>query len=164
VAFLVMGVDPGTYATGYGLIRMRAREGEVVDFGVIQIARDLAFPERLKRIHHSLLEILDRYKPDAMAVEEVFVSQNAKTTLRLGHTRGVILLAGSERDVPIAEYAPREIKQAVYGKGNASKEQVQWMLIQTFRLPKEIDPDAADGLATAWCHGLRATVQQSYRG
>jgi crossover junction endodeoxyribonuclease RuvC len=158
VAFLVMGVDPGTYATGYGVIRMRAREGEVVDFGVIRVARELAFPERLKRIYQSLQEILDRHKPDAMAVEEVFVSQNAKTALRLGHTRGVILLAGAERGIPIAEYAPREIKQAVYGRGGASKEQVQWMLNQTFKLPKTIDPDAADGLAAAWCHGLRVPI------
>ena len=157
MAFLVMGVDPGTFATGYGLIRMQAREGEVVDFGVIRIARELPFPERLKRIHQSLLELLERHKPDAMAVEEVFVSQNALTTLRLGHARGVILLAGAQRGLPIAEYAPREIKQAVFGRGSASKEQIQWMLIQTFHLSKSIDPDAADGLATAWCHGLRAS-------
>jgi len=157
VGSLVLGIDPGTRHVGYGLIRMRKRDGEALDFGCFDIDAALPFPGRLKQIHESIRSLIQKAQPDMVAVEEVFVSQNAKTTLKLGHARGVILLAAALEGVPVAEYAPREIKQAVIGKGNASKHQMQWMIRQTFHLDSNsLAEDAADALAVALCHGLRS--------
>jgi crossover junction endodeoxyribonuclease RuvC len=153
----VLGIDPGTQTVGYGFIEMHAGRCEQVDYGEIRMPKDQPFPLRLKRIHDSILELIDRMRPDAVSVEETYVTSNAKTTLRLGHARGVILLAAVERGVSIAEYAPREIKMAVLGRGGAGKGQVQWMVCQLLKLePSGISEDAADALAAALCHGLRS--------
>ena len=156
---LILGIDPGTRHVGYGVIRMRNRDGDALDFGCFRIDITPPFSSRLKEIHESIRSLIQNVKPDLVAVEEVFVSQNAKTTLKLGHARGVILLAAVLEGVPVAEYAPREIKQAVVGNGNASKKQVQWMIRQLFHLgSKPLAEDAADALAVALCHGLRSSV------
>lgn len=153
----VLGIDPGTQIVGYGFIEMHAGRCEHVDYGEIRMPKDQPFPRRLKRIHDSILELIDRTLPDAVSVEETYVTSNAKTTLRLGHARGVILLAAVERGVCIAEYAPREIKMAVLGSGGAGKGQVQWMVCQLLKLePSGISEDAADALAAALCHGYRS--------
>lgn len=153
---LVLGIDPGTNFVGYGLVRIEGEEGTAVDYGFFRVNDNISFPHRLKQIHDGVLDLIDRYRPDSVAVEEVYVSRNAKTTLRLGHARGVILLAAIERRIPVAEYAPREVKQAVVGRGGASKDQVQWMMARILKLQKdELSEDAADGLAVALCHGLR---------
>ena len=152
----VLGIDPGTRCVGYGFVRVEPSGSEAVDFGVLRVETRLPFPEKLKRIHSAVSELLEQHRPDAVAVEEVFVSQNAKTTLRLGHARGVILLAAVEGGFDVAEYAPRAVKQAVLGNGSASKEQVIWMVSRMLRLPEEsLEEDAADALAVALCHGLR---------
>lgn len=155
---LVLGIDPGTRFVGYGVVHIEGNRYRAVDYGYFKVDSKSAFPMRLKQIHEDVSTLIDKVKPDAVAVEEVFVSQNAKTTLKLGHARGVILLAAVHRDLAIAEYAPREIKQAVSGRGGATKEQVQWMMTQILGLPKEpLQADAADGLAVALCHGLRSS-------
>jgi crossover junction endodeoxyribonuclease RuvC len=152
-----LGIDPGTQTVGYGFIEMHAGRCEHVDYGEIRMPKDQPFPRRLKRIHDSILELIDRTRPDAVSVEETYVTSNAKTTLRLGHARGVILLAAVERGVSIAEYAPREIKMAVLGSGGAGKGQVQWMVCQLLKLePSGVSEDAADALAAALCHGFRS--------
>ena len=141
---------------GYGFVEIGESRQEVIDFGVFRVATRLPFPEKLKYIHDIIAELLARHCPDTVAVEEVFVSQNAKTTLRLGHARGVILLAAIEAGLELAEYAPRAVKQAVIGKGNAAKEQMQWMVSQILGIDqKSLEEDAADALAVALCHGLR---------
>lgn len=141
---------------GYGLVEVDPSRSEAVDFGVFRIETRLAFPEKLKRVHAAVVGWMERFHPDAVAVEEVFVSQNAKTTLRLGHARGVILLAVVEGGFEVAEYAPRAVKQAVIGNGNASKDQVIWMVSRMLRLSEDaVEEDAADALAVALCHGLR---------
>jgi crossover junction endodeoxyribonuclease RuvC len=156
VGLLVLGIDPGTRSVGYGLVRMEAGRCSAVDHGFFRVDHKLHFPHRLKQIHGFVSDLLDKHRPDVLAVEEVYVSQNAKTTLRLGHARGVILLAAVEKGIPVAEYAPREVKQAVLGSGGASKDQVQWMMAQMLRIRTEdLQEDAADGLAVALCHGLR---------
>jgi len=159
---LILGIDPGIHVVGYGLVKMESRHFSAVDYGFLPTDETLAFPQRLKQIYDAVSELLNRCQPDVVVVEEVFVSQNAKTTLKLGHARGVILLAAMERNLPIAEYAPREVKQAVLGKGGASKRQVQWMMAQMLHLKEEkLQEDAADGLAVALCHGLRSCKSPS---
>jgi crossover junction endodeoxyribonuclease RuvC len=154
---LILGIDPGTRLIGYGLIDIENGICQVRDYGCFRINTRQTFPARLKQIHESISKLLNQTQPDVMVVEEVFVSHNAKSTLKLGHARGVILLAAQIMDIPIVEYAPREIKQAVVGRGNASKQQVQGMLNQILRLQNNnIQEDAADGLAAALCHCFRA--------
>jgi len=152
----VLGIDPGTRSVGFGLIETEKGHCQALEYGNFCIDTKLSFPLKLKQIHMYFEGMLDRCQPDVVAVEEVFVSQNAKTTLRLGHARGVIILAAVEKDIPIAEYAPREIKKAIVGSGSASKSQIQWMTSQILKINKEsLQEDAADGLAVALCHGLR---------
>lgn len=156
MALRVLGIDPGTRIVGHGLVVVDGKRCEALNYGCIRVNTKSSFPERLRQIHQAITELIDETKPDTMAVEEVFVSQNAKTALRLGHARGVILLAAIEKNIEIAEYAPREIKQAVSGRGGASKAQVQGMMTQILNIRgKRLQEDAADGLAVALCHGLR---------
>jgi crossover junction endodeoxyribonuclease RuvC len=165
---LVLGIDPGTQRVGYGLIRSEANRFCSVTSGRIEIEKELLFPNRLNRIYHDVLDLLDQNRPDVVAVEEVYVTSNAKTTLRLGHARGVILLAAVERGIPVAEYAPREIKQAVVGNGAAGKGQVEYMIRQILDLGrKNLTEDESDALAVALCHGMRTAnpmVQAAFSG
>jgi crossover junction endodeoxyribonuclease RuvC len=152
----VLGIDPGTRIVGFGIVGMRDGAAVEAEFGEIRVPQACGFPERLKVIHDALLELIDRVHPDAVSVEETYVTSNARTTLRLGHARGVILLAAALRGVPVAEYAPREIKAAVTGNGGADKSQVQWMVCQLMKLePSRVSEDAADALAAAMCHAYR---------
>jgi crossover junction endodeoxyribonuclease RuvC len=156
--FHVLGIDPGTRYVGWGLIHVSRGVFRAVDYGYFEVDKDTEFSDKLYRIYTFIFELLSQWCPDVVAVEEVYVSQNAKTTLRLGHTRGVILLAAVQRGIRIFEYAPREVKQAVFGCGSATKDQIQWMLVRLLALPKEkIQEDAADGLAVALCHSLRCS-------
>ena len=153
---LVLGIDPGTRFVGYGLVQAEKGSYKAVDYGFLPTDNKLSFPQKLKQIYESVSTLLSQSKPDVVAVEETYATQNAKTTLRLGHARGVILLSVVEGGIPVVEYAPREIKQAVVGRGAASKVQVQWMVAQILSIdPGELQEDAADGLAVALCHGLR---------
>ncbi len=152
----VLGIDPGTRIMGFGLLDFKGGSQTLCDFGSVSINPENAFEKRLQRIHEEVVRIILKSEPDVMAVEEVFVCKNARTTLILGHARGAVLLAAAQQDIPVFEYAPREIKQAVVGRGGASKDQVRWMMSQMFRISIEtLDEDAADGLAVALCHGLR---------
>lgn len=155
---LVLGIDPGTHLIGYGLVQAKKGHWCALEQGRIEAKKDLPFPTRLNTIFHAVLDLLERTLPDVAAVEEVYVTSNAKTTLRLGHARGVILLALSEKGIPIAEYAPREVKQSIVGNGAASKNQVQWMIRQMLNLgTATVTEDESDALAVALCHGLRST-------
>ncbi len=154
----VLGIDPGTRCIGYGLIQFDNQQYRAVDYGFLRTNTNLPFPLKLKDIYEHVSHLMDNLQPEAVAIEEVYVSQNAKTTLRLGHARGVIMLAATEKNIPVTEYAPREIKQAVIGRGGASKDQVKWMMTQMLCLScDELQEDAADGLAVALCHALRAS-------
>lgn len=148
---LVLGIDPGTANTGYGVVRGgNGATPTLVECGVIRThARD-PLPARLREIHEGVLELIDRHAPDALSVEGVFYSRNVRTTVVLGHARGVILLAAEQRGIVVNEFAPAEIKKAVVGTGSASKEQVQFMLTRLLRLKSVPQPtDAADGVAAA---------------
>ena len=150
----VLGVDPGTAATGYGVV---AREGggaaSLVECGVIRTSADRELPVRLREIHEGLGEVLERHAPDVVAVESVFYGKNVRTTVLLGHARGAILLAAAMRELEVADYSPAEIKNAIVGTGRATKEQVQFMVKKLLRLKEVPSPaDAADGVAVALCH------------
>jgi crossover junction endodeoxyribonuclease RuvC len=150
----VLGFDPGTAATGYGVVAL-AGGGAVslVECGVIRTDRQLPMPQRLRDIFDGLGEVMDRHDPDAVAVEGVFYGRNVRTTVALGQARGVILLAGAQRDLAVHEYSPAEVKNAIVGTGRATKEQVQFMVQRLLKLRTAPSPaDAADGVAVALAH------------
>ena len=151
---LVLGIDPGTAITGYGVV---ARQGggavSLVECGVIRTSAGEPLATRIREIHEGTLELIERHRPVAVCVEDVYHGKNAHTALTLGHARGAILLAASLRSVPITEYTAVEIKKAVVGTGRATKEQVGFMVQQQLRLRHAPSPaDAADGVAAALCH------------
>ncbi len=153
---LILGIDPGTTLIGYGLIDFENDKPRTVDCGVIRIHKKYAFQIQLQQIYQEITTLLEQTNPQVVAVEEVYVSQNAKTTLRLGHARGVILLAAVNLGISVTEFAPREVKQAVCGNGNASKQQIQWMVANLLHLDATgLSEDAADAMAVALCCGLR---------
>jgi crossover junction endodeoxyribonuclease RuvC len=150
---LVLGIDPGTAITGYGLVQKDDQATSLVTYGAITTPSDLSLPRRLQRIYVELKKVIRTHHPDAAAVEELFFSKNARTALSVGHGRGVALLALADADLPITEYKPAEIKQAITGYGRADKRQMQEMvrlLLQLDQVPKP--DDAADAIAVALCH------------
>jgi crossover junction endodeoxyribonuclease RuvC len=153
----VFGIDCGTEITGYGVVETcetgRRPRLIAIAMGEIRLSKSKSLPERLEQVYRELTAELERWQPDAVAIEEVFYSVNAKSALKLGQVRGVALLAAACRRLPIAEYAPLRIKSSVVGYGLANKEQVQFMvarLLELSQLPKPAD--AADALAIAICH------------
>src|ERR1700676_5266571 len=153
----VLGIDWGTGVTGYGVVESdeQSRNPRLVclAFGAIRLPKQKTLPQRLKQVFDELLAAMEIWKPEVIAVEEVFYSVNAKSALKLGHVRGVALLAAALQGLPVAEYAPLTIKSAVVGYGLAQKEQVQYMVARLLNLDHAPDPaDAADALAIAICH------------
>jgi crossover junction endodeoxyribonuclease RuvC len=147
----ILGIDPGSRLTGFGVLDSRQDSATYVASGAVNTIEG-AFNDRLKRIFQSICEIVTEYRPDVVAIESVFVHKNANSALKLGHARSAAICATFEFDIEVFEYAPREIKQAVVGKGSATKEQVQHMVRAMLDLDGEPSPDAADALATALCH------------
>lgn len=149
----VLGVDPGTAATGYGVVARDGGAAVLVECGVVRTTADAPLSERLRQIHEALGHVMDRHEPDVVAVEDIFYGKNVRTTVMLGHTRGVVVLAAALRDLPVVDYSPAEVKNAIVGTGRATKEQVQFMVKQLLRLKTIPAPsDAADGVAVALCH------------
>jgi crossover junction endodeoxyribonuclease RuvC len=149
----VLGIDPGTLTSGYGVVAEEDHKLFYVASGGISPSAKQPFPKRLKKIYEELEKIIDKYRPQAVVVEDLFVSKNIKAALKLGHARGIAILAAMNADLPVFEYAPLEIKQAVVGGGKAEKKQVQLMVKTLLDLPKVPHPaDAADALAAAICH------------
>jgi len=150
---LVLGIDPGTAITGYGLVREEDQGLALVDCGVITTPAGQPLPQRLQTIYQGLSEVIHRHQPRIAAVEELFFSRNARTALSVGHARGVTLLALADAQLPIHEYKPLEIKQAITGYGGADKQQVQEMVRLLLHLDQVPRPDdAADAVAVAVCH------------
>lgn len=153
----VFGIDCGTNCTGYGVVDVQPGRLETrliaVAAGGLKLAKDQPLPLRLEYIFAELSALLELHRPDVVAVEEVFYSVNAKSALKLGHVRGVALLAAAIRGLPVAEYSPLTIKSAVVGYGMAQKAQVQFMVARLLNLDRSPEPaDAADALAIAICH------------
>jgi crossover junction endodeoxyribonuclease RuvC len=153
---IILGVDPGSHITGYGLINSNGEENTLIESGVIELRPNDPFPERLKEIFEGLLKVVRDNRPDQFAIEQAFYSKNAKSALIMGHARGVAILAAAESSVPVGEYSPKEVKCAIAGNGSASKSQVQFMVKKLLRLKELPQPlDAADALAVALCHAQR---------
>ncbi len=156
---MVLGIDPGTAVTGYGVV-IRTGQGAITlrECGVIKTSPELPLLERIRDIYDGTAALIERHRPFAVSVEDVFQGKNAQSALKLGHARGAILLAVAHARVHIAEYAPREIKKAVVGNGNATKDQVAFMVQRQLRLKTPPSPaDAADGVAAALCHCMIGT-------
>lgn len=159
---LILGIDPGTATTGYGLVRqIDGRQVELVDYGVIRTPSRQPMAERLKHLYHELTDVIATHRPDEAAVEELFFSRNVTTALSVGQARGVAILAAAEAGLSVHEYKPREIKQAIVGYGNASKEQVQQMVRVLLGIDEIPRPDdAADAVAVAICHIHSAPLER----
>lgn len=155
---LILGVDPGTAITGYGLVRLGDRgTPRLVECGVIRTKPRDPLAARLLEISTAIQEIIARFRPDALAVEDIFYARNVRTTVVLGHARGVILLAGAQAGLDVHEFPPAEIKKAVTGTGGATKEQVQFMVARLLRLASPPNPaDASDAVAVALTLSMRA--------
>lgn len=151
---LILGIDPGTARTGYGLVREYANGTlEAVDYGVLTTKAQTPMPERLLQLHQQLSAIISKYQPDAAAIEELFFGKNTTTGIKVAQARGVLLLALAQAGLPIAEYKPNNIKMSITGYGGAEKPQMQEMIRQLLGLDDIPRPDdAADGLAVALTH------------
>ena len=153
---IILGVDPGTLITGYGIIEVEYGTYSVLTYDVVKNAGDRSMPIRLKQIYDRICRIIHQYHPDEFAIETAFYGKNAQSALKLGHARGVSILAAVNFQIPTTEYSPREVKKAVTGNGAASKQQVQFMVKSQLKLreaPKFFD--ASDALAIALCHSFR---------
>jgi crossover junction endodeoxyribonuclease RuvC len=158
-AMRILGIDPGSVTTGYGIIESDGSRHTAVIYGAIKTRAGQPFQDRLLKIHQGLKELLAREKVDVVAIEEVFHAANVQSALKLGHARGVALLAAAEAGVPVFEYSPLEIKSGIVGYGRAEKSQVQEMVRFLLRLPEIPSPDdAADALAVAICHSHRRSA------
>lgn len=150
---IILGIDPGTNLMGYGVIKGLGNHPGYLDMGVIDLKKTTNPYMKLSLIHEKTLELLDRFVPDEVAIEAPFFGKNVQSMLKLGRAQGVAIAAVMSRNIPLSEYAPRKIKMAITGAGDASKEQVAAMLARMFMLkeiPKNLD--ATDGLAVALCH------------
>ncbi|NLN86519.1 MAG: crossover junction endodeoxyribonuclease RuvC [Syntrophomonadaceae bacterium] len=150
---LVMGIDPGTATTGFGLVRGDYGKETLIDYGVIRTSATISMPRRLAQINREYSQLLLEYRPDAVAIEQIFHHKNAKTVITVAQSRGVLLMATASREIEVAEYTPLQVKQAVTGYGHADKKQVQVMIQKILKLEDFPRPDdAADALAIALCH------------
>ncbi len=150
---LVLGIDPGTALCGYGLVRSEGDDMSLVAYGAISTPAKAPLSDRLLQIHAELAGMIKAHRPQSAAVEKLFFSKNTRTALAVGHARGVVLLAAAEAGLPVYEYTPNEVKQAIVGYGGADKNQMQQMVRMLLHLPYVPEPDdAADAVAIAICH------------
>lgn len=147
----ILGIDPGSRITGYGVVEITPRGVRYVASGCIRIQAE-EFPARLKQIFDGVTQIIELYQPGQMAIEQVFMHKNADSALKLGQARGAAICATLNRDLPVFEYAARQVKQALVGKGNAEKQQVQHMVKILLGIQGDMQIDASDALAIGLCH------------
>ena len=147
---IILGIDPGSRVTGYGVIRFQSNQMQYVGSGCIRVSGEL--DSRLDQIFRGVTAIIEEFKPTQFAIEQVFMSKNAHSALKLGQARGVAIVAATQNQLPVSEYAARQIKQAVVGRGSAEKAQVQHMVTHILGLNATPQSDAADALAVAMCH------------
>ena len=154
----ILGIDPGFATIGFGLVAAERGSVQMLRYGAITTPAGMEFPQRLQLIYHDATELLELLKPDAVAIEELFFNTNITTGIQVAHGRGILLLACQEQGVPIFEYTPSQVKQAVVGYGKAEKRQVMDMTRRLLHLKEVPRPDdAADGLALALCHARSST-------
>ncbi len=158
---IILGIDPGTRITGFGVIKVAHPQLIPIDFGCIRPRAEMSAPERYLAIFNGVDQLIEKHAPTALSVETQFVYKNVQSALKLGMARGAVLIAAARRQIPIFEYAPKKAKSAVVGNGAASKEQVQKMIQLLLKLPILPEPeDAADALALAICHANNMQFQE----
>lgn len=155
----ILGIDPGSVITGYGVVERVGNRLRHIDNGVIRPPAGAEYPARLAYIYDALRACVERFAPQALAIEEVFVAKNVRSALHLGQARGIALLVAAQGGLPIAEYSTRTVKQSVVGNGAATKEQVQYMVTKLLALPEPPTADAADALAVAITHIYHSRVR-----
>ncbi|MQA91571.1 MAG: crossover junction endodeoxyribonuclease RuvC [Gemmatimonas sp.] len=160
---IVLGIDPGTAVTGYGVVEQLDDRGlRLLECGVIRTSPRTPLPLRLREIFEGVSDLMRRHSPEAVAVEGAFFGKNARSAMVLGHARGAVLLAASLQDRNVAEYPPAEVKSAIVGTGRATKHQIGYMTMKLLRLREAPRPeDAADGVAVALCHCFRGGLRRS---
>jgi len=159
---LVLGIDPGTTNTGFGVVTQKSGRLLALNGGVIKTVNEMDVERRLEKIHREAGELLDEYSPDALAIESIYFGQNVSTAFGVGQARGVVLLAAAQRNIKCYSYTPQAIKSSVCGSGSAGKDQVQRMVQTLLSLEELPKPDhAADALAVGICHLNRAPLQRS---
>ncbi|MDP2892452.1 MAG: crossover junction endodeoxyribonuclease RuvC [Bacillota bacterium] len=159
---LILGIDPGLAIMGYGAIRCEGGRLSAVDYGTIETESTVPLPERIQKVYSGMCELIERYRPDAVAFEELFFSKNAKTAIIVGQARGAAIAAACQRVKKIYEYTPLQVKQAITGYGRAEKMQMQLMVKTLLGLPEIPRPDdAADALAVAICHAQTAKMKDA---
>lgn len=156
---IILGIDPGSRITGFGLINNHANRIDYIHSGSIKVVGD-SLPERLGHIYAEIDDMIRQYKPEQMGIENVFMARNADSALKLGQARGVAICAAHQAGLEIAEYAPREIKKSIVGTGAANKEQVQHMVKRLLGIKQNLQIDEADGLAIAICHAQFYATRQ----
>jgi crossover junction endodeoxyribonuclease RuvC len=161
---IVLGIDPGSLVTGYGVVRGEGAKAVCLDYGTIRIHGKTTLPKRLDIIYHNLIRVAQVHRPEAAAIESLFYSKNVKSALVIGEARGVVLLACEQLGLPVFEYAPATVKQAVVGQGGAAKGQVGYMIQRLLGLSDAPPEDAADALAIALCHLHRARWPGTLKG
>lgn len=149
---IILGIDPGTHTTGFGLIENQKNSVRHLENGLIIGSEKNPLPLRLKKIYEIICKLIEQFKPEAIALEDIFMSKNARSSLKLGTARGVVMLACAQKALPVFEYPPALIKKAISGNGQASKEQMQKMVQIHLKLKEAAAEDAADALAVALCH------------
>lgn len=149
---IILGIDPGSQICGYGILQMENKKIIAAGCDIIRTGNSAVLGKRLTCIYKKIIEVIDEYKPDVAAVETIFYGKNIKSAFTLGHARGVVMLALAQRNITVYEYSPREVKKSVVGNGNASKEQVEYMVKKIIKLKSEPpSSDATDALAVALC-------------
>lgn len=158
---IILGIDPGTVITGYGIIRQNFSTCRRITSGSIKVPVKQTLPQKLETIYNELDRLIKTYKPDEFAIETAFYGKNVQSAMKIGYARGVSILAAALNQVPTSEYSPREIKKAVVGKGAASKQQVYFMVKTLLEISKEkMRFDETDALAVALCHAFRMTKRK----
>lgn len=161
VLMLIIGIDPGTAVTGFGIVDSNGSRHRCLDFGAVILPPKKPMPERLALLHSKLCELIDKHPLQALALEDLFHAVNVQSAMKLSQARGVIMLAAAQRGIPVFEYSPLEVKNAVVGYGRAEKSQVQVMVSRLLGLTRLPEPfDAADALAVALCHAQTHALQQ----
>lgn len=157
---ITLGIDPGTALLGFGVVEA-GDDPHMIDYGAIATGADRTMPDRLNELFERVTSLLERYRPDVLAVEQLFFARNVTTAIAVGQARGVVLLAAARKGVPVVEYSPSEVKHAVVGYGKADKSQMQEMVRIILGLNHVPHPDdAADALAVALCHSQRASFEE----
>ena len=155
---IVLGIDPGTRTAGFGVVEVEGRTERALAFGTIELPESMDHALRLQRIYDRVLELADRYVPDEAAVEVPFLGHNVQSMRKLVRVEATVMLAAMHRQLPVAQYAPAEVKKALTGKGRAAKEQVAFMVRAVLNLADSGPLDASDALAVALCHARRANT------